>query len=145
MIKHFSLICIILFCSAANIFGANEVSINTQVTTAVTLSTNTDYRISSATPFTSTGSINITNTDNAVVIFDVIKPSEAVAQLGYIKINGADAVNGTNCMVKIYKHGSIILPHGSSFQPLTVYSGENYTGTAYSNFDVKTGYKIGRA
>src|SRR5574344_545301 len=142
MIKHFSLICIILFCSAANIFGANEVSINTQVTTAVTLSTNTDYRISSATPFTSTGSINITNTDNAVVIFDVIKPSEAAAQLGFIKINGADAVNGTNCMVRIYKHGSIILPHGSSFQPLTVYSGENYTGTAYSSFNVKTGYNL---
>lgn len=139
--KHPLLTFCILLLSISCLAG-NKISTNTQVTTAVTLSTNEDYRISSTTPFTTTGSINITNTDRAVVIFDNIKPSEATSWLGYVYINGAAVVNGTNCMVKIYKHGSIIMPYASGFQPLTVYSGENYTGTSYTDFNVKTGYNL---
>src|SRR5574344_3048598 len=123
-------------------FGANTVETVTQVTSAVTLSGDKDLHITSTTPFTVTGSINITNTENAVVIFDNIRPSKAIAQLGFININGVAAKDKVNCMLKIYKHGSILLPHGSSFHPLTLYSGVNMTGTAYSNFEVRTPYNL---
>src|SRR5574344_63137 len=123
-------------------FGANTVETVTQVTSAVTLSGDKDLHITSTTPFTVTGSINITNTENAVVIFDNIRPSKAIAQLGFININGVAAKDTVNCMLKIYKHGSILLPHGSSFHPLTLYSGVNMTGTAYSNFEVRTPYNL---
>ena len=106
----------------------------TQVSQAVTLDTDVDYHISSATPFTDTGSINITNTEHAVVIFDALKPSLAKEFLSYIKINGAEAKDGTNCQLKLYDRGAIILPYaGSSFHPLTVFDGEDFTGESYNN------------
>ena len=49
----------------------------TQVTSAVTISTDVDYVITTTTPFTASGSINITNTEHAVVIFSKIRPSKA--------------------------------------------------------------------
>src|SRR5574344_2656313 len=67
-----------------------------QVSSAVVISDNVDYHITSAIPFTTTGSINITDTDNAVLILDSIRPSVAKNQLGYININGQAAVAGTN-------------------------------------------------
>ena len=60
----------------------------TQVTSAVTISTDVDYVITTTTPFTESGSINITNTEHAVVIFSKIRPNKALEYLKYIKING---------------------------------------------------------
>src|SRR5574344_2183507 len=128
--------------SATLVFSANTTQTVAQVSTAVTLNNDVDYHITGTTPFTATGSINITNTDNAVVILDNIKPSSATAQLGFININGVAATNGTNCVIKIYGHGSIIMPHGSNMQPLTVYSEKNFSGTAYSNYNVGTTYSL---
>ena len=55
---------------------ANTKQTVTQVTTAVTLSEDVDYIISSETPFGDSGSIDITNTDHAVLIFSKVKPSK---------------------------------------------------------------------
>lgn len=93
-----------------------------QVTSAVTLDKDVDYHVTSATPFTTTGSINLTNTDHAVIILDALKPSLALNQLAFITINGEQAVNGKNCQVKIYNRGAIIMPYGADFKPLTVYT-----------------------
>ncbi len=109
-----------------------------QVTGAVTLDKDVDYHISSATPFTATGSINLTDTAHAVIIFDALKPSLALNQLAYISINGAQAVNGKNCQVKIYNRGAIIMPYGANFKPLTVYTGANFTGESCNDFNTNS-------
>ena len=124
---------LLLRASYAAALATNTKTTVTQVTEAVSLTADVDYHISGATPFTTTGSIDIVNTDHAVVIFDNLRPTEAKAFLGYITINGADAKDGSNCQLKLYNRGSILLPYGgTAFRPLTVYDGDNFTGESYN-------------
>ncbi len=111
-----------------------------QVSTAVTLADDVDYIITGATPFVSGGEVNITNTEHAVIILDAVKPSRAISSwLRYIKINGEQAVNNRNCMVKLYNLGAIILPYagGNNFKPLTVYSEKNFEGESCNEFGLE--------
>lgn len=108
-----------------------------QVTEAVTLSEDVDYVITGDIPFAVTGSIDITNTEHAVVIFENIRPSDALAYLSFIKINGEEAVNDETCQVKMYAHGSIIMPYGKDIKPLTVYSEQNFGGESVNNFGLE--------
>lgn len=139
--KRFTLALILVSMMSVVARAANTQRTVSQVTSTVTISQAWDYHITSTTPFATTGSVNITNAD-AVVIFDNVQPYEAQAFLTYIKINGAAAVNHTNCQIKIYNKGAIIMPHGDSFQPLTVYSTASYGGTSYSNYNVGTKYNL---
>lgn len=113
--------------------AANTKKTVTQVSTTVSLTDDVDYHISSTTPFTATGSIDIVNTDHAVVILDAVKPSKAKNYLSYIKINGAEAKNNTNCQVKLYNLGTIILPYGTATRPLTLYDGAGFSGESYNS------------
>lgn len=124
---------------AATAMAANTTTTVTQVSSAVTLSDDVDYVISSDTPFTSGGSVDITNTDHAVLILKNIRPSAVISKwLGsYVKINGAKAVNGSNCQVKMYAQGAIIMPYASNIKPLTVYSEQNFGGTAVNDFGLE--------
>lgn len=110
----------------------------TQVTDAVTLDKDVDYHITSDTPFTSTGSINLTNTDHAVIIFDALKPSLALNQLAFISINGEQAVDGKNCQVKIYNRGAIIMPYDANIKPLTVYAEPDFKGESCNDFNTNS-------
>ena len=120
-------------------YAANSVINITQVTGSVDVSSDVDYTITSTEPFTTTGSVNITNIEHAVVIISKIKPSKVISSWlkGHVYINGAQAVNGTNCQVKMYGYGAIIFPYGSNFKPLTVYSGKNYEGTSVNDFGLE--------
>ena len=108
-----------------------------QVSGNVSLTTDVDYVITGADPFADGAVLDIVNTQNAVVIFENVKPSAASSHLGHLRINGAKAVKNSNCMVKIYANGCIILPHGSAIKPLTVYSGKDQTGES-AQFEVST-------
>ena len=115
--------------------AANKRTTVTQVTEAVTLTEDVDYIISSATPFAEGASVDIVNTDHAVIILNAVKPSAAIKLLAnYVKINGVKAANNNNCQVKIYNRGAIILPYGNSAKPLTVYSEPDFGGTAVNDF-----------
>lgn len=129
-----SLLCAMTVSAAT---AANTVVAIDKVTTDVTISEDVDYHITDTQPFSTTGSINITATDHAVLIFDNIKPSKLLSYLGFIKINGVEAVNNTNCQVKIYNQGSMILPYASDIKPLTVYSEKNFCGTAVNDFGLE--------
>lgn len=115
----------------------NTVSYTEQVTAPVTLSTDVDYVIKGTTPFTVTGSINLTNTEHAVIIFENVRPSKALSYLSFVKINGEDAVNDENCQVKMYASGSIIMPYAKDFKPLTVYSEQNFGGESVNDFGLE--------
>lgn len=134
--KHRLLLLISAVATCLTAWADNTSTSVEQVTTNIELSDDVDYHITSSTPFTTTGSINITNTNHAVVILDNVKPSTANANfLAYIKINGAKAVNNSNCQVRIYNKGALILPYTYK-NALTVYSETSCKGDSCSNFDL---------
>ena len=125
------------FCMALSLsaFAANVKTSVAQVSEAVSITTDVDYIITGETPFTASGSVNIVNTEHAVVIIKKIKPSKVISNwMNYIYINGVKAVNNSNCQVKMYDRGAIIFPYGNNFQPLTCYTENNFGGTAVSNY-----------
>lgn len=124
---------LLLLASYAAALAANTKEDVAQVTQDITLTEDVDFHITSDEPFTMTGSIDIVNTEHAVVIFDALRPSKAKNYLSFIKINGAEAKDGTNCQLKLYNRGAIILPYGgNSFRPLTVFDGADFTGESYN-------------
>ncbi|WP_340112443.1 glycosyl hydrolase [Maribellus mangrovi] len=67
------------------------------------------------------------------IYFPNIKPSQVVSnQLSSIKVNGEDAVESVNIRVTQYLNGAMVIPHSSTYQPLTVYSGKNLGGESRS-------------
>ncbi|MCD8318351.1 MAG: glycoside hydrolase family protein [Paraprevotella sp.] len=115
----------------------NTTTSTEQVTAPVTLNEDVDYVITGSTPFTTTGSINITDTDHAVVILENIRPSKALSYLSFIQINGETAINDENCQVKMYAQGSIIMPYAKDIKPLTVYSEQNFGGESVNDFGLE--------
>lgn len=83
----------------------------------------------SITPLTGC-TIDITSPD-AFLILSGIKPSVAVSNyLSQVKISGLLALIDVNCRVVQYGSGAIIFAHNSTFKPLTVYYGPNFTGSS---------------
>ena len=136
-IRRFFLVLIAL-CFVLGITAANRRTNISKVTSHVDVTASVDYCITGPEPFSEEGMVNIVNTDKAVLIMQRIKPSVAIADwLSHVQINGEAAVNGTNCQVKIYDHGCIILPYGNSFKPLTVYSEQAFGGESCNNFGLE--------
>lgn len=134
--KFLTFIFLFLLCQYG--FSKNEVTTVTQVSSAITLSDDVDYTITDGTnPFTATGSVNITNTEHAVVILKNIRPSKALSYLGYININGQPAENDKNCQVRMYAEGTIIFPYSEDIKPLTVYSEQNFGGESVNDFGLE--------
>ena len=133
-----TIFCAALLTASINAHAANDKKSVEQVNDTVTITTATDYTITSATPFGNDGVVNIENTDNAVLILAAVKPSVALNLLsGHIRIAGVTARNGSNCQVKLYNRGCIILPYGDITRPLTVYSEKNFGGTAVDRFGLE--------
>jgi hypothetical protein len=115
--------------------AANTKTTVEQVTDRVELTTDVDYIVTGTTPFTRAGSVDIQDTDHAVLIIANIKPSKVLGSwMKNIYINGENAVDGTNCQVKMYGRGTIVFPYGKDIQPLTCYTGKNLTGESCSNY-----------
>jgi len=127
--------------------AANTKETVAQVTDLVTVSNNVDYIVNGDDPFTEEGLVDLTNTEHAVLIIERVKPSKVIKTLlaGHVRINGAQAQNGVNCQVRLYgTRGSMILPYARDFKPLTVYTGQNFTGEQASNFGLENdgGYMV---
>ncbi len=135
--KHrlLTIICALSF--ALTSWGGNTVTSVEQVTSAIQLTEDVDYVITSTEPFTSTGSVDIVNTDHAVLIFKNIKPSVVIKSfLKFVSVNGKAAKNGTTCQVKMYAQGAIVMPYSSGYRPLTVFSDQNFEGSSYNAFSL---------
>lgn len=80
------------------------------------------------------------NSTDARVYFENVKPSEVVSSyLNLISINGIAAANNANVFVTTYGNGAVVVPHSSDYQPLEVFSGENYGGDA-KQYNIVTPY-----
>lgn len=118
----------LLLAATMPVMADNEVKTVSQVTTSVTLSTPTDYTITSSTPFTTTGSVNIESASGGVVILRSLKPSLAQDYLPFIRINGQVAELDANCQLRIYGGGTMVLPYSAAASPATLYAGDNQSG-----------------
>jgi len=83
------------------------------------------------------------NSIDSWLFLPAVKPSLAATNyLGQVKISGAVAVADSNCRVVQYgQNGAVVIPQASSFQPLTVFTGAQFAGTAtpYSQWIYYTG------
>jgi len=101
----------------ATSYTDNEIILNNQ----------TDLHITATTAPLTNSIINL-NSENAWVFFDNIKPADVnSAYLQYFKVNGQAAVLKSNVRMSIYKHGTVIIPHPSGFQPFQAFTGQNFT------------------
>lgn len=97
--------------------------------TTATLSGKAELRLTGTTPLTGSV-INLTSPD-AWVLFTSIKPSAVVSTyLSQLRVNGATAVSGSNVRVVQHGQGAYVIPHAPSFQPLTGYTGRDFSGTS---------------
>ena len=130
------LLTVALFLSVSiGVMGANTKQTVEQVNSKVDITADWDYIVTSSTPFGSAGVVNLVNTEHAVLILSAVKPSAGINLLpDHVQINGQKAVDGTNCQVKMYNKGCIILPYASNIQPLTCYTDINFSGTSYSGY-----------
>lgn len=126
--------CICILLGAAGMLqAANNNKTLVTITNAYELNTATDLHVTAGSNAV-TGSIDISNPD-AVLIFDNIKPSVVIRDYASkITINGAAFNLNNNVLVSIYKQGSIVIPHGKSFNPLTVYTEENFKGKSNNTY-----------
>lgn len=98
----------------------------------VIMSNRCELRVTASTTPISGCLINLNSTD-AYCVLPSIKPSVLVSSyLSQFRINGAIAIVDVNCRVVQYGMGAIVVPHNSSFQPLQVFSGPHFTGSAAS-------------
>lgn len=132
--KRLFLLPLVIASFCVNTLAQNTTQTVEQVTEAMSLTDDVDLHITGSQPFAEAGTIDIVNTDHAVVIMDALKPSLAKAYINHITINGEAAKDGTNCQLKLYDRGAILLPYGgSTFRPLTVYSEKDFGGESESN------------
>jgi autotransporter-associated beta strand protein len=119
------------YAASAQIVITNGVRTYSSLTsTTATLTGTCELRVtSSTTPLT--GCTIHLNSSGAWLVLPGIKPSVVVSTyLPQVRISGAAAVADSNCRVVQYAMGAVVIPHASSFQPLTVYSGPHFTGAA---------------
>jgi len=100
---------------------------------SITLSNRCELWVTNATTPLAGCTINLNSVD-AWLFLPNVKPSVTTATyLGQVRVNGASAVAGSNCRVVQYgQNGAVVIPQSSSFQPLTVFTGAEFTGTATS-------------
>lgn len=103
--------------------------------------------------------INLDSSDSWLFLPGVAPTVAVSSYLNQIVISGAVAVADSNCRVVQYgQSGAVIIPQAPSFQPLTVFTGAEFTGTATSygqwtryagaayvnvrSFKLKRGYQV---
>ena len=100
------------------------------------------------------------NSPDAWLFLTSVKPSVVASNyLSQVRVSGAAALADSNVrIVQFGQSGSIVIPQSSTFQPLTVFTGTEFTGTArqfgkgnyytgegitnISSFQLKRGYQV---
>jgi hypothetical protein len=91
-----------------------------------TVGANSELRITS--PVLANGTVNLA-ADSGWLILDNTLPSRAInLHLSYISVNGQAAQNNINIKVSNYLRGCVIIPHTPTYEALSLFKGENYTG-----------------
>jgi hypothetical protein len=109
-----------------------KVTISSYADKAVTVSGKSEIHLTNTSLVLVNTTIDLVSADSWVY-FDNVRPTDVISNyLSSFKVNGVTAVQATNVRVAIYKQGTIIIPHPSSFKPITAYTGLNFTGDSAS-------------
>jgi hypothetical protein len=96
--------------------------------TTVTMSGKAELRIT-GTGNPIAGSVIHLNSPDAWLLMTAFEPSQVTSTfLGRVRVNGANAVIGSNVRVVQYGQGAVLIPHGPDFSPLEVFDGRYFTG-----------------
>lgn len=107
-------------------------TVSTLTDTTVVMTGRSELHLTHATaPFS--GSVVHLNSPDAWVCFPNIRPATvAGSHLSQIRVNGAVANAGANVRVVQFERGTMVVPHGPSFQPLEAFAGPDFTGQSMS-------------
>lgn len=133
-------LCAILQIGALFVFSTSEVNAESivQVKESKNLQESYDLHITSpSAPFADAEATVSLEHEDAWLFFDNIKPTTVKnSYLSQVLVNGVSFQEGTNGRVARYAHGTVVMPYGNSFKPLTVYSDNDFVGDSkqYSCF-----------
>jgi hypothetical protein len=103
------------------------------VSTTVIMSNRCELWVTNSVTPLSGCTINLNSAD-AWLFLPGVKPTVVVSTyLSQVRVSGVLAVADSN--VRVVQHGAlgtVVIPHASTFQPLQVFSGPNFTGTSSS-------------
>lgn len=113
--------------------AARKVITVERITSSLTLSEAVDYHITASGGCIAPGvTVNLAHQD-AWLFFDNVRPIELQSKwLSYVKVNDQPIIAQKTAWINIYKHGAVILPYAENFAPLTVFTGELYSGESQS-------------
>lgn len=144
MVRFF---CIAFCLVALGNWATADLYIDNQVQTYVSLSGTVVYMTatselhltSAATPLS--GCTVHLNSVNAWLFLEGVKPSavNTSAYLNQIRVSGAAAALNTNVRIVEYGAGTVVIPHSSTFQPLRVFTDDNFKGSS-ANLSQYTAY-----
>lgn len=98
--------------------------------TVVTMSGVSELHITSSTTPISGCTIHL-NSPDSFFFLENIRPSVVNSTyLSQIRVNGSNAVLNTNVRIVEYAAGAVVIPHSSTFQPLQVFTGDNFQGNS---------------
>jgi autotransporter-associated beta strand protein len=89
--------------------------------------------------------VNLNTVDSWLFIPNVLPSVVASTYLGQVRVNGASAVADSNVRVVQYAMGAVVIPHSSSFQPMQVFNGAQFTGASLqlNQYTLYTGTALG--
>ncbi len=147
MIKRFTLLlCSLVF--SYTVFSQNPrttieltaavVTVSSYTDMNVVINGKTDLHLTAANKHLVNSVVNL-NSDDSWLYIDNCRPQFVLdSLLSKIIIKGQAAAYRTNCRVSVYKHGAVVIPHGSNFQPLTVFTGQHFGDESKSDFSMFT-------
>ncbi|MDE6135747.1 MAG: glycoside hydrolase family protein, partial [Muribaculaceae bacterium] len=118
------------------------------------LDKNDDFHITASTGAIAPGVLVDIVSPQSRLYFDNVKPSEFIEKYApLIRIAGKEFDIDKNARVSVYRHGTMVLPHGSDFAPMKAFEGSDLSGRSedfltykyYSNApssDVKKSYSL---
>ncbi|MEX1116646.1 MAG: glycosyl hydrolase [Akkermansiaceae bacterium] len=118
--------------AAANTLSIHDrkVTIATISDTVVTMSGRSELHVTgSGDPIP--GSIIHLNSPDSWLFFTSIQPFTVSGSfLGRIRVNGTTAATATNVRVVQHANGSVVIPHGPGFTPLTIFTQRRFGGSS---------------
>lgn len=78
---------------------------------------------------------------SAFLVFDHIRPSEVIDKwLPYVLVAGHPAIQGENCRVCVYKHGTAVMSSDPDINPLMVFTESGFKGDS-ATYEINTYHK----
>lgn len=101
--------------------------------TSVTMSGHSELHLTGAADPIPGTTINLTSDDSWVFFHHTSVPPSYVNStlLPRFQVNGSPAVLNGNVRIVAYGEGAVVIPQGSGFQPLTVYTGRHFEGESW--------------